>query len=83
MQASMINTTLCYRTMKQQIHDIIRTQWPKRHCANEHTRIQARNLIQVHVALARKLAITPDAQPAAHVMTNLIAPLYMPFSHAA
>lgn len=69
--------------MKQQIHDIIRAQWPNRHSANEHTQIQARNLIQVHVALARKLAISPDALSMAHAEANLIAPLYIPFSYAA
>jgi len=68
--------------MKQQILDIIRTQWPKRHNANAHTRIQARNLILVHVALARKIRISGTNTPATH-RANLIAPLYQPVLHAA
>lgn len=82
LQAS-IKMNLCYRSMKQQIHDIIRSQWSKRHSADANTRIQARNLIQVHVALARNLTSAPEEQAAVHSATNLIAPLYMPIPHAA
>jgi len=69
--------------MKQQIHDIIRSQWPNRHSADEHARARARNLIQVHVALARKLALSADGESPKHTTANIIAPLYIPFHHAA
>jgi len=69
--------------MNQQIHDIIRNQWPMRHSADEHMRAQARNLILVHVALARGLTASSGNKPSLHAADNLIAPLYLPVLHAA
>jgi len=45
--------------MKQQLNDIIRSQWPKRHSANEHTRTRARNLIEDY---SRQAASNPSKQ---------------------
>jgi len=69
--------------MNQHIHDIIRSQWPLRHSADVHTRIRARNLILVHIALAREMALTPERQSATHVVPQMIAPIDTPFPHAA
>ena len=72
-----------YRLMNQQIKHIIRSQWPKRHSANDHTRAQARNLILAHVSLARELIVPSGKKPSLHAVDNLIAPLYLPVLNAA